>query len=96
MTITFENDNDVIVYAFEKVISYARKNQQIFVAQCVLWLASITSLEPGLVIFIDNLRKRKVAVPSEDYSGIVHPDRAQQILSDRAVTSTPRDLMEDQ
>ena len=27
MTITFENDNDVIVYPLEKVISYARKTQ---------------------------------------------------------------------
>ena len=30
MTIGFENDNDVIVYALEKVIAYARDNQYIF------------------------------------------------------------------
>jgi hypothetical protein len=45
MTITFANDNDVIVYALEKIISYTRKSQQIFVAQCMWWLASIIGLE---------------------------------------------------
>ena len=62
MTITFENDNDVIVYALEKIISYARKTQQIFVAQCVWWLASIIGLEQGLIVHIDNLRKRTTDV----------------------------------
>jgi hypothetical protein len=33
MTITFENNNNVIIYALEKVITYARRTQQIFVAQ---------------------------------------------------------------
>jgi hypothetical protein len=58
MTITFENDNDVIIYTLEKVISYARKTQQVFVAQCVWWLASIIGLEQGLIKFIDNLQLR--------------------------------------
>jgi len=55
MTINFENDNDVIVYALEKIIAYARSTQQIFVAQCVWWLASIIGLDKGLTIHIDNL-----------------------------------------
>jgi hypothetical protein len=109
MTITFENDNDVIVYALEKVISYARRTQQIFVAQCVWWLASIIGLETGLGIHIDNLRKREDAlkqaraseerreVPKEDQSSQqVHPDRVAQISEDRSVSSVPRDLTEDQ
>jgi hypothetical protein len=96
MTITFENNNDVIICAFEKVISYARKNQQIFVAQCVWWLASIIGLEQGLVIHIDNLQKREYSAPLKDHPGIVHSDKAQQILSERAVSPTPRDLTEDQ
>ena len=65
MTLTFENDNDVIVYALERIISYARRNQQIFVAQCVWWLASIVGLEEGLVIHINNLRKRADIVSQE-------------------------------
>jgi len=58
MTITFENDNDVIVYTFERIISYARKHQYIFVAQSVWWLASIVGSTEGLVIHIDNFNKR--------------------------------------
>jgi len=56
MTITFENDNDVIVYAFEKVIADARRTHQIFVAQFVWWLAAIIGLEQGLISHIDNLQ----------------------------------------
>jgi len=95
MTITFENESDVIVYAFEKVISYARRNQQIFVAQCIWWLASIIGLESGLVIHIDNLRKRESLTTSEKEDGIVHPDRIQRTPSRREISSTPRDLAEE-
>jgi hypothetical protein len=57
MPITFGNDNDIIVYALEKILSFATINQYIFVAHCVWWLASIIGLEPGLIIYIDNLHK---------------------------------------
>jgi hypothetical protein len=96
MTVTFENHNDVIVYALEKVISYARRTQQIFAAQCISWLASMIRLQQGLIIHIDNLRKRETTAISGDYSGIVHPDRAQQIESEKAISPIPRDLTEDQ
>jgi len=58
MTITFENDNDSIVYSLEKIIAYARWTQQMFVAHCVWWLASVIGLEQGLIAHIDNLRIR--------------------------------------
>jgi hypothetical protein len=112
MTITFENDNDVIVYALEKVISYARRTQQIFVAQCVWWLASIIGLEQGLATFIDNIQSRaEEAVTSEVFEvpsgrqeacapeqsiGQVHLDRVPNITQERSVSSVPRDLTEDQ
>jgi hypothetical protein len=35
MAISFEYDQDVIVYAIEKIIAYARDNQYIFLAQSV-------------------------------------------------------------
>jgi hypothetical protein len=41
MTITFANDNDVIIYALEKILSYARDTQYIFLAQSVWWITSI-------------------------------------------------------
>jgi hypothetical protein len=95
MTITFENDNNIIVYALEKIISYARKTLQIFVAQCTWWLTSVISLEQGLIVHIDNLQQRDNPEPLRDHSGRVHPDRAQQILSQKAISPIPRDLTED-
>jgi hypothetical protein len=86
MTITFENDNDVIIYALEKIISHARKTQQIFVAQCVWWLVSIIGLEPGLATYIDDIQSRIIVtvilekVPREG----------------RTVSPIPRDNQEDQ
>jgi len=59
MPITFENDNDVIVYALERVISYARDNQYIFLAQSVWWISSIVGLQQELILHIDNLMIRK-------------------------------------
>jgi len=79
MPVTFGHDNDVIVYALEKVILYARRSGQIFIAQCVWWLISVISLEQGLIVHIDNLWKREHSAPLGDYPGTVHPDRAQQI-----------------
>jgi hypothetical protein len=95
MTITFQNDSDVIVYALEKIISYASRTQQIFVAQCVWWLALVIGLEPGLIIHIVNLRTREPSAPLKERSGFVHPDRVQHIQLRREVSSTPRDLTED-
>jgi hypothetical protein len=70
MTITFERNNDLIVYALEKIISVARKHQQIFVAQFVWWLASIISLEKGLINYTNNIQSRiKVTVTSGETSG---------------------------
>jgi hypothetical protein len=86
MTITFENDNDVIIYGLEKVISYARRNQQIFVAQCVWWLASIIGLESELVNYIDNIQSRiNVAIVPKKTPSI-----------GRTVSPIPRDFQEEQ
>jgi hypothetical protein len=86
MTITFENDNDVIVYALEKIISYARRTQQIFVAQCVWWLASIIGLEQGLANYIDNIQSR--------IDTTVIPENVPS--ADRTASPIPRDIQEDQ
>jgi hypothetical protein len=79
MTITFERDMDVIVYALEKIISYARNNQYIFLAQCIWWISSTIGLLEGLVIYIDNLKVRenigKLELGTESAPPGVHPDR---------------------
>ena len=58
MTITFENNDNVIVYTLEKIISYAKDNQFIFLAQSVWWISSMIGLQQGLILHIDNLRIR--------------------------------------
>jgi hypothetical protein len=96
MTLSFESDQDVIIYALEKIISYARTNQYIFLAQSVWWISSILGLQQGLIIHIDNLEDRAKIRKSDiqDELPIIHPDRAAQI--NRSVSATPRDLTEDQ
>jgi hypothetical protein len=85
MTITLENDNDVIVYALEKIIAHARRTQQIFVAQCVWWLASIIGLHQGLVSYIDNIQSRRnVAIKSAKNLGVR-----------KTVSPTPKDSQEE-
>jgi hypothetical protein len=86
MPITFENDNDVIVYALEKIIVYARRTQQVFVAQCVWWLASVIGLENGLIAFIDSLQSRVVVT--------VIPEKVPSVGG--TVSPIPRDNQEDQ
>ena len=81
MPVTFENDNDIIVYALECVIAHARRTQQVFVAQCVWWLALIIGLERELVSHIDKLQSGKDTTPQE-----------QLPWEDSA---TPKDLAED-
>jgi hypothetical protein len=86
MTVTFENDNDIIVYALEKIIAYARRTQQIFVAQCVWWLASIIGLEQGLANYIDTIQSR--------INVVVSSEKAPEAR--KSVSPVPRDNQEDQ
>jgi hypothetical protein len=85
MTITFENDNDVIVYALENIIAQARRTQQIFVAQCVWWLSSGIELEQGLVNYIDNIKSRLNITN--------HPEKVPSV--GRTVSPIPRDIQEE-
>jgi len=86
MIVTFENDNDIIVYALEKVISHARRTQQIFVAQCVWWLASIIGLEQELANYIDNIQSRVDVT--------IIPEKVPRV--ERTVSPIRRDNQEDQ
>jgi hypothetical protein len=56
MTISFENDNYVIIYALKHIISSYRTKHYIFAAQCIWYLASLVALlQQGLIAHIDNL-----------------------------------------
>jgi len=89
MPITFENDSDVIVYALEKIISFARNIQYLFVANCVWWIAGIIGLYEDLRIHIDNLtlRERTIRVVSStprDIPRNISLDLDKQALSSSA------------
>jgi hypothetical protein len=62
MTLSSENDQDVIIYALDKIIAFAKDNQYIFLAQSVWWIASVLGLQARLVIHIDNLHTRSSSV----------------------------------
>jgi hypothetical protein len=83
MTISFEKENDILVYALEKIFSFARENRYIFQAQSVWWISSIIRQQQGLIDHIHNLHKRKEAL-----SKALNPEL-------RDVSSTPRDLQQD-
>jgi hypothetical protein len=86
MTITFESDKDVIVFALEKIISYARENRYIFLAQSVWWISSIIGLQQGLVVHIDNLKLRSEArVFASELTPAVNPEGP--VISPRQVSS---------
>jgi len=55
MTITLNNDNDVIVYGLEKILSFCKVRQLLFAAHCVWWLAGLIGLESGLIVHINEL-----------------------------------------
>jgi len=85
MTLTFENNKDVIVYALERIISHARKHQYIFVAQSIWWIASVIGLTEGLAMHIDNLRiRREVTIVS---TSITDQPESQEVVEPRSIPS---------
>jgi len=87
MPITFANDNDVIIYALEKIISDARDIQYIFLVQSVWWISSIIGLQQGLAIHIDNLKNQS--------ENIVIIDQERMCQNTPRVSATPRDIQEE-
>jgi len=94
MTITFENDNDVVVYALEKIISFAREYQYFFVANCTWWIASIYGLDNQLRQHIDYLALRQSEI---DRTESIQQRGIQNTRNPitRGVSPTPRDIARD-
>jgi len=86
MTVTFENDKDVIMYTLEKIIDYARKNRYIFEAQCMWWIASIIGLTEDLVTHVDNLQIRSEMTQSsiEGFEQLSVPDEVSPTAEHKA------------
>jgi len=96
MTLTFENDNDVIVYVLEKIISHARQHQYIFIAQSVWWLVSIIGLMQGLAIHIDNLDIRcGIASRKIEYLEKNMSNQIDTSYRRKRVSTIPRDVQGD-
>jgi len=101
MTITFGNDIDIIVYAFQKDISHARDNQSIFVTQSIWWISLIIGLQQGLVVYIVPLRERaSKAMVDTSWEGTknIHPSRLCNIpasLQEREVSAILRVIQQD-
>jgi hypothetical protein len=76
------NDNDVIVYTLEKILSYSRDKLYMFLAQSISWIASIIGLHEKLVIHIDNRKKQSEATlrgaTPQAKATINHHDKSQQ------------------
>jgi len=104
MTITFENDNHIIVYALKMIISFARDNQYIFLAESIWWIASVIGRQQGLIVHIDNLWSRgtktiqeelRILQGSKEDSDLeylptqVHPDQILQVSNERAISAMP-------
>jgi hypothetical protein len=87
MTITFESDKDVIVYALEKIISHARENSYIFLAQSVWWIASIIGLQQQLIVYIDNKQASDKVLKQFG--------EKESIQGLRELSGVPRDIQED-
>jgi len=88
MTITFESENDIIIYALENIIDYARKNQYIFVAQSVWWIASVVGLTDRLATHIHNLPIR-----TEAYQAPIR--EIEQLSLEQEAETTTQDLQVD-
>jgi hypothetical protein len=96
MTITFENENDIIIYALEKIISYARVNHFIFLAQSICWISSLIGLQQQLVIHIDDREEGSDIALREAIPQAI--GKINQIVTCRRgkeVSVEPRDIQED-
>jgi len=89
MPVTFENNNHIIIYTLEKIISFARNNQYIFLAQSIWWISSIIGFRKELIIHIDSLKTQSDIVSRR----ILSPEVKNSVV--REVSATLRDTVED-
>jgi len=95
MTVTFQNENNIIVYTLERIISYTKSNHYIFLAQSIWWISSIIGLQQELIIYIDNLKSRS-DIPIREATPQAKDMICKINISRRGkeVSVTPRDIQE--
>jgi len=69
MSITFDNEADIIVWTLAKVLVIVEQRQYLFTAQCIWWIAALVPLDPALRYIIDNQK-----FPSECHKGDQIPE----------------------
>jgi hypothetical protein len=89
MTLTCLHQNDVMVYALEKIVSFAWHNQYTFMAQCTWWLASIAGLEEGLIIPMHNFQESTKVGTRMDW---LWSNTTRDSTKDRLIPSTAKDF----
>jgi len=82
MSITFEHEADIILWASVKLLVTFEEHQYLFAAQCVWWIAALFQLDPALRYFIDHreLPSKVTGVDAETQS------------TERLISLTPRDI----
>ena len=60
MTITFENESEVLLYSFGKLITIFRAKSYLFAAQCVWWLSALVNLQPELVQWLHIVNRQEM------------------------------------
>jgi len=73
---TLESDNDVNVYTLELILSCSWNRHYLFAAKWPWWIVSLTGLQQGLIVYIDNLQIQTLVNPKYI----------------RVITSMPRDV----
>lgn len=74
MTITLANYNDTIIYAFKKILSFARNNYYIFLARFVWWIPITIGLFQGLTIYIENLQIQSNIITNDNFEDSSNPE----------------------
>jgi len=107
MTLTFENDTEVVVYTLQKILSYARDNQYIFLAQSIWWISSIIGLQQGWIVHIDDwqwpvnidrsiesvaVKASRITIQSDSVSRILNSNDSLVESEDNSVSTSESDI----
>jgi len=79
MSISLNNEADVLLWSFEMLIETCQAKQYVFAAQCVWWISAIIGLQPAQVYFTGIQW-----FPSELQSRVIQPPRSHKRIKSNA------------
>jgi len=86
MTITFENDADLLLWTFVKLLVTYKQCQYLFATQCIRWILASVQLYPALGYYLEY---QKFASEESNSSELW---QLWGELADRNISSTPQDI----